>query len=168
MASFRARLEQHLQHQIFVLYDEEDPAAIAEGSPFLRVMAFDARKISDSVISFVNNDTVDAFDYQIFGSLKHVEIDNSPFGDSDPENDAPPIADPSWINLLRDSASTDPLDPANFDQTFFRTVPKNDGTKGINYESFSNKWAWVQILCRTTKTGGLTARILHRGTNVGK
>jgi len=167
MASFRSRLEQHLEHQVYAYYDEEDPAAIVEGSPFVRVMVFDSRKISDSTIMFYNDDVAEAFDYQIFGSNKHVSLDNSPFGVSDPETDAPIITDESWVNILRDSASTDPLDPANHDQTFFRTVPKRDSTKGQNYESFSNKWAYVDIRCRTTKVGGSLAKIFHRGTNVG-
>ncbi len=166
MGSFRSQLEQHLEHQIYALYDEEDSASIAEGSSFARVMAIDARKISDSTISFYNEDTVDSFDYQIFGSNKFVDLDNSPFGVVDPEVSAPAIADESWINILRDlSLSTDPLDPANHTQEFFRTMPARTLSVGWNYESFSNKWAWIQILAKTNKSGGLLAKILHRGTN---
>jgi len=164
MASFRNKLEQHLAHQVYALYDEEDPAAIAEGTPFVRAMVFDSRKISDSTITLVNIDVVATFDYMILGTNKHVVVDDT--APTDPEADAPAQADTSWINVLRDlTLTTDPLDPANHDQEFFRTVPAKTAKVGWNYESFSNKWAWIQILARTAKVGGSTATILHRGTN---
>lgn len=168
MGSFRSQLEQHLEHQIYALSDEEDPAAIPEDTVFTRIMAIDSRKISDSTILFYNDDTVDSFDYQVFGSNKYVALNNSPFGVSNPEVDAPIISDPSWINILRDlTLTTDPLDPATHNQEFFRTMPARTAAVGWNYESFSNKWAWIQILARTAKSGGLNAKILHRGTNQG-
>lgn len=169
MASFRSQLEQHKEHQIYAFYDEEDPASVPQ-TTFGRVMVIDARKISDSTINIYNEDTGASFDYQIFGSNKYVELGN----DADdpipnPETVAPGVSDPSWVNILNflQTGNKDPLDPANNDQTFFRTVPARTAILGWNYESFSNKWAFVQILARTAKVGGLNAKIFHRGTNEG-
>lgn len=164
MASFRGRLEQHLAHQIYAIYDEEDFVVIPEGGTFVRVMVFDSRKISDSVITIYNDDAVDTFDYMVRGSSKHVTVNDGK--DADPETDAPATADKSWINILRDlTLTTDPLDPANHNQTFFRTMPARTLILGWNYESFSNKWSYCEILARTAKSGGLNAAFFHRGTN---
>jgi len=165
MASFRSRLEQHLEHQIYAFYDEEDPATIPQ-STFARVMAIDSRKISDSTISFYNISLAESIEYQIQGSLKHVDVDNSPFGQSDPETDAPAVADESWQNilLLAPVGSADVLDPADNDQTLSKFIPARTAALGWTYESFNNKWAWVQILARSTGSG-VTAKIHHRGTN---
>jgi len=164
MASFRGKLEQHLAHQVYALYDEEDPLAVPESGTFVRVMVFDARKISDSAITIYNDDAGDTFDYMIKGSGKFVVVDDTKA--ADPETDAPATSDKFWINILRDlTLTTDPLDPANHDQEFFRTVPASTTKVGWNYESFSNKWAWIEILARTAKVGGLSAKITHRGTN---
>ncbi len=160
MASFRGKIEHHLDYQIYAIYDEEDPAAIQQGSTFQRVMVFDTRKISDSTINIYNEDTGDSFDYQIFGSNKFVAIDDST---------APLVTDESWINILNflQTGNKDPLDPANNDQTFSRTIPARTAILGFNYESFSNKWSFVDIRARTAKVGGLNAKLWHRGTNEG-
>jgi len=163
MGSFRSRLEQHLEHQIYAYSDEEDPATIPQ-TTFARIMAIDARKISDSAISIYNISTVSPIDYKIQGSLKYVAQDDSPFGQSDPENLAPAVADESWQNLLFDSSFTDLQDPALNNQDFFKTIPARTAAVGWNYESFTNKWAWVQILARSSGPG-VTAKIHHRGTN---
>lgn len=166
MASFRNKLEQHLEHQIYAIYDEESPITVPE-TDFGRVMVLDSRKISDSVITLYNDDTGDSFDYKIFGSNKYVELDNGPEHPTpNPETVAPPINDESWINILIDgSLVVDILNPFNTNQEFFKTIPARTSIVGWNYESFSNKWAWIQILARTSKSGGLSASIFHRGTN---
>ena len=159
MASFRSKQERHQEHQIYAISDEEDPAAIPEAT-FGRIMVIDSRKYSDSIITLFNKDTTASFDYQIFGTNKFIQLDNSPFGISDPEADAPPVADPSWVNLL--SGCTD---PAIFEQDKFKTIPAMTSKVGIAKETFSNKWSYVQILAKTAKPGGLIAAVLHRGTN---
>jgi len=159
MASFRSQLEQHLAHQIYAIYDEEDPVTIPE-AVFARVMVFDARKISDSTIRIFNNSTTDSIDYQIFGTNKFVDLDNSQFSVSDPENEAPAVDDDSWINLLSKCAE----DLTVFDQEKFKTIPARTSTVGNAKETFSNKWSYVQILARTSNIG-VTAKIWHRGTN---
>ena len=156
MASLRNVLEQHLAHQVYAFYDEEDPAAVVQ-DVFTRVMVIDSRKISDSTIILVNDDAGSSIDYQIFGSNKFVDIDNSPAVEIPlPETVAPAVADPSWFNLL----SADP-----HDNSTLKTIPAKTALVGWACETFSNKWAFVQILAKTSKVGGSTAKISHRGTN---
>lgn len=150
MVSLKEKLEQFLEHQLYMLYWEEDPITV--GTSFANAIVMDVRRVSDVIIIIYNDETTRVLDYQVFATCKFDAAGNPPAD-----------ADESWINILRDVSLTDPLDPASHTQNRFVTIPARTAIVGQNYESFSNKFSHLRVTMKSTAIG--SARLWARGSN---
>jgi len=116
--------------------------SISVGVTYANAIVIDSRTVKDSAVILFNDDAVETCDYKIFGTTKT--------GGS-----APIDSDDSWVNILDLE-----VEPVDYDNDKFKTLP----AKGVFYESYSNKWAYVRIQMKAS-AGTIICKIWHRGIN---
>ena len=126
--------------------DSPEKNSIQLSTAYLRVFELDSRRVTNSVIAINNTDSGISIDLKIYGSaLKAATI--------------PDVNDDSWINILR-VTGVDDGDPATYDHNRFKTIP---ALKRF-YESFSNRWSFVQVLLKS-QSGTPTIKCWSRSSN---
>ena len=133
----------------FIFSEFDFDESVSLDTTFKNILEMNSKKIGDSIIVIFNPATNANLEYRIYGSLKFATV-------------APPDADDSWINILRDPTNVDDFDPANYDHNFFRSIPSDKR----HYESFTNQWSFVRVFARLLSGSG-SCKIWHRGAAGG-